>query len=144
MRHLEPVLGPPLTRRSSSGNSPVVAVPLIDHPSQPHQQFARYLRQVTKAHLVDQIVDSTQLEKQDCEKIVSSLFATITAALQAGERIDIQGFGTFKVKDQAARQARNPRTGEAVSVPAKKVAAFKPSNEIAELLNPASQTAVVE
>ena len=69
---------------------------------------------------------------------------TPAKALQAGERIDIRGFGTFKVKDQAARQARNPRTGEAVSVPAKKVAAFKPSNEIAELLNPAVQAAVVE
>jgi hypothetical protein len=62
----------------------------------------------------------------------------MTKALQAGERIEIRGFGTFKVKDKAARQARNPRTGETVPVPAKKVAAFKPSHEIGELLNPAA------
>ena len=101
---------------------------------------------MTKAHLVDQIADSTELNKQDCEKIVHSLFAAMTKALQAGERIEIRGFGTFKVKDKAARQARNPRTGETISVPAKKVAAFKPSNEIGEVLNPATAlpTAVAE
>ena len=110
------------------------------------KRFARYLKPVTKAHLVDQIADSTELNKQDCEKIVHSLFAAITKALQAGERIEIRGFGTFKVKDKAARQARNPRTGETISVPAKKVAAFKPSNEIGEVLNPATAlpTAVAE
>lgn len=99
---------------------------------------------MTKAHLIDQIADSTELSKQDCEKIVSSLFVAITKALQAGERIEIRGFGTFNVKDKAARQARNPRTGETVSVPAKKVAAFKPSHEIAELLKPAVRAAVLE
>lgn len=96
----------------------------------------RYLRPVTKAHLIDQIADSTDLNKQQCENVVNSLFAAMTKAMQAGERIDIRGFGTFKVKDKAARQARNPRTGETVLVPAKKVAAFKPSNEIGNLLNP--------
>jgi len=72
------------------------------------------------------------------------MFGAITKALQAGERIEIRGFGTFKVKDKAARQARNPRTGETVSVPAKRVAAFKLSSEIAELLNTAIPAAVVE
>ena len=100
--------------------------------------------QVTKAQLIDQIADSTELNKQDCEKIVSSMFGAITKALQAGERIEIRGFGAFKVKDKAARQARNPHTGETVSVPAKRVAAFKPSSEIAELLNTAIPAAVVE
>ena len=105
--------------------------------------FAQYLSPVTKAHLVDQIADSTELNKQECEKIVNSLFAAMTKALQAGERVDIRGFGTFKVKDKAARQGRNPRTGETVSVPAKKVAAFKPSNEIGDLLNPAAAPAAI-
>ena len=100
---------------------------------------------MTKAHLVDQIADSTELNKQECEKIVNSLFAAMTKAMQAGERIEIRGFGTFKVKDKAARQGRNPRTGETVLVPAKKVAAFKPSNEIDDLLNPtAAPAAIVE
>jgi nucleoid DNA-binding protein len=55
--------------------------------------------QVTKAQLIDQIADSTELNKQDCEKIVSSMFGAITKALQAGERIEIRGFGAPKVKD---------------------------------------------
>ena len=100
---------------------------------------------MTKAQLIDQIAGSTELTKQDCEKIVNSMFAAITKALQAGERVDIRGFGAFKVKDKAARQGRNPRTGETVLVPAKKVAAFKPSNEIGDLLNPtAAPAAIVE
>jgi integration host factor subunit beta len=54
----------------------------------------------------------------------------------AWDGIEIRGFGSFRVKDKAARKGRNPRTGETVLVPAKKVAAFKPSNEIGDLLNP--------
>ena len=100
---------------------------------------------MTKAHLVDQIAASTELNKQECEKIVNSLFAAMTKAMQAGERIEIRGFGSFRVKDKAARQGRNPRTGETVLVPAKKVAAFKPSNEIGDLLNrTAAPAAIVE
>ena len=100
---------------------------------------------MTKAQLVDQIADCTELGKQECEKIVNSLFAAMTKAMQAGERIEIRGFGSFRVKDKAARQGRNPRTGETVLVPAKKVAAFKPSNEIGDLLNPtAAPAAIVE
>jgi len=68
----------------------------------------RILDASDQAHLVDQIADSIELSKEACAKIVDSLFAAMTKALQAGERVDIRGLGTFKVKDKAARQARKP------------------------------------
>ena len=61
----------------------------------------------------------------------------MSKALQDGEKLDIRGFGSFKSKERKAHQTRNPRTGETIQVPAQKVAAFKPSKELAELLNPA-------
>ena len=85
---------------------------------------------MTKAHLVDQIADSTELNKQECEKIVNSLFAAMTKAMQAGERIEIRGFGSFVVKHRRARQGRNPKSGALVSVAAKKVPFFKVGKEL--------------
>ena len=94
---------------------------------------------MTKAQLAAQLSTTVELNKSEAEKIIDAVFAAMGQALKAGEKLDIRGFGNFKVKDQAARVARNPRTGEAIAVPAKKVAAFKPSKELAELLNPAEQ-----
>ena len=94
---------------------------------------------MTKAQLAAQLSTTVELNKSEAEKIIDAVFSAMGQALKAGEKLDIRGFGNFKVKDQAARVARNPRTGEAIAVPAKKVAAFKPSKELAELLNPAEQ-----
>jgi nucleoid DNA-binding protein len=60
------------------------------------------------------------------------VFAGIATALQNGEKLELRGFGTFKIRDQKARVGRNPQTGEAVNIPAKKVAVFKPSKQLAE------------
>ncbi len=92
---------------------------------------------MTKAQLAAQLSTTVEMNKSEAEKIIDAVFAAIGQALKDGEKLDIRGFGSFKVKDQAARQARNPRTGEAIAVPAKKVAVFKPSKELAEELNPA-------
>ena len=91
---------------------------------------------MTKAQFAAQLSTTVEMNKPETEKIVDAVFAAIGQALKDGEKLDIRGFGSFKVKDQAARVARNPRTGEAIAVPAKKVAGFKPSKELAELLNP--------
>jgi len=93
---------------------------------------------MTKSDLVDQLAEATQQSKKDAEETVDLLFSQITRALQAGERLDIRGFGSFKIRDQKAKQGRNPRTGETLMIPAKRVAVFKPSKQLAELLNPAS------
>jgi DNA-binding protein HU-beta len=94
---------------------------------------------VTKVQLAEQLALALELSKEKAEKTVEAVFAAIVKALKDGEKLDIRGFGNFKVKDQPARQARNPRTGEAIAVPAKKVAVFKPGKELAEALNPATE-----
>jgi nucleoid DNA-binding protein len=60
-------------------------------------------------------------------------------ALQRGEKIDLRGLGVFKVRESKPRQARNPRTGEALSIPARKAAVFKPGKELSALLNKAAE-----
>jgi integration host factor subunit beta len=90
---------------------------------------------MTKSQLVGQLAEATQQSKKEAEQIVDLVFAGITEALRSGERLDVRGFGSFKVRDQKARQGRNPRTGEPLLIPAKKVAVFKPSRNLAESLN---------
>jgi integration host factor subunit beta len=94
--------------------------------------------EVTKAHLVDQLAAGAELTKQESEKIVGLLISAITKALADGEKLEIRGFGSFKVKERKARVARNPRTGETVQVPAQRVATFRPSKELGAMLNPGS------
>lgn len=96
----------------------------------------RHTCKVTKAELADQLTPALELNKQEAEKVVDAVFAAVVNALATRQKLDIRGFGVFSVKDQPARQARNPRTGESVAVPAKRVAVFKPAKAIAEVLNP--------
>jgi nucleoid DNA-binding protein len=90
---------------------------------------------MTKAQLIEALSQRLGQSKQESERVLDAVLDTAKAALQQGEKIDLRGFGTFKLRETKARQARNPRTGETVAVPAKKVAAFKPSKELAALLN---------
>lgn len=90
---------------------------------------------MTKSQFVDALALSTGQNKQESERSLEAVIETLTAALKRGERIDLRGFGVFKVREAKARQARNPRTGEMVAVAAKKVATFKPGKEFATALN---------
>lgn len=90
---------------------------------------------MTKSQFVDALAQTTGQTKQESERALEAVLGTLTAALQRGEKIDWRGFGIFKIREAKARQARNPRTGEMVEVPAKKVATFKPGKEFAALLN---------
>ena len=78
------------------------------------------------------------LYEKDCEALVDAILGRITDALVAGDRVEIREFGTFAVKEQRARQGRNPRTGELVAVPAKAALAFRPGKEMRERLNAAT------
>lgn len=69
------------------------------------------------------------------DEVMKSIFKTIKAKVKAGEKVDIAGFGSFQVADRAARNARNPITGEPVAVPAKKVPKFKASKTFKDELN---------
>jgi len=90
---------------------------------------------MTKADLVEEISKETGLSKKDTGVIVNLIIENITRALAEGEKVELRGFGSFKVKSRKARRARNPRTGASVDVPAKLVPYFKASNELKEKVN---------
>ena len=78
-----------------------------------------------KAELVDRVAKKTQLTKKDVSAAVDALFETIQEALQAGEKVQVIGFGNFEVSERAARKGRNPQSGEEIQIEASKVPAFK-------------------
>lgn len=84
---------------------------------------------MTKADLVEQVTEAIGpgITKKDCALVVDGFLNAVKLALANGDHIEIRGFGTFKVKNRKSRMARNPRTGEAVRVPARAVPVFKPS-----------------
>jgi nucleoid DNA-binding protein len=84
---------------------------------------------MTKADLVERVAEKTGLTRTDVMVVVENFLEQIKKSLEEGQNIEIRGFGTFKVKTRKARKARNPRTGEEVPVPNRKVPVFKPSNE---------------
>ncbi|WP_314680484.1 HU family DNA-binding protein, partial [uncultured Granulicatella sp.] len=75
--------------------------------------------------LVDRVAKKTQLTKKDVSAAVDALFETIQEALQAGEKVQVIGFGNFEVRERAARKGRNPQSGEEIQIEASKVPAFK-------------------
>jgi len=83
---------------------------------------------------------SAQLMHRDCEVSVRLLLRAMTEALGKGERIEVRGFGTFAVTSRPPRVGRNPKSGEEVRVPAKRVPHFKPGKELRQRVNP-SETA---
>ena len=90
---------------------------------------------MTKAELVDEIAQKADLTRKHSEVIVDAVFSSIIEALQEGDKIELRGFGSFRVRHRASRTGRNPKTGEGVQVPAKKVPYFKPGKELRELIN---------
>lgn len=89
-----------------------------------------------KSELIQKIAeDNPHLYQRDVERIVSTVFEEITAALARGDRVELRGFGAFSVKHRDGRMGRNPRTGETVPVPAKSVPFFKTGKELRERMN---------
>ena len=80
---------------------------------------------MTKAELISTIASSTGLTKKAAEQAASAFLAAVTGSLAKGEKVQLPGFGTFEVRERAARTARNPQTGEAVEVAASKAVGFK-------------------
>jgi integration host factor subunit beta len=86
---------------------------------------------VTKRDLIEEVaLQYPRFSRRDAEVMVNAVFDSMTDALAKGERIEIRGFGSFIVKQRSAREGRNPRTGEIVSVAAKKVPLFKVGKEL--------------
>lgn len=91
---------------------------------------------MTKSELIARIAAANpHLYHRDVERIVTTIFDEITAALSRGDRVELRGFGAFSVKERDSRMGRNPRTGEAVNVSAKYVPFFKTGKELREKLN---------
>lgn len=90
---------------------------------------------MTKAELVEEVARAAELTKKDSEVIVDEVFKNIIQALNRGEKIELRGFGSFRVRQRDARRGRNPKTGEPVDIPAKSVPYFKPGKELKELIN---------
>ncbi len=91
---------------------------------------------MTKSELIQQIADQNpHLYHRDVERIVTTIFEEIAAALARGDRVELRGFGAFSVKHRAARTGRNPRTGTAVHVAEKHTPFFKTGKQLRERLN---------
>ena len=91
---------------------------------------------MNKSDLILKILESdSNLFKKDASKIVNVFFDTISEAISRGERVELRGFGVFDVKVREARIARNPKNGEAVAVPAKKVPFFRMGKDMKDRIN---------
>jgi len=91
---------------------------------------------MTKSELIQRLAEANpHLYLRDVERIVTTIFDEITDALAQGDRVELRGFGAFSVKERGSRTGRNPRTGDAVDVPAKYIPYFKTGKQLREKLN---------
>ena len=90
---------------------------------------------MTKIEFVDAVAKETEWTKKDSEEAINAVIKVITNALVAGEKLSIVGFGTFEVVERAAREGRNPQTGESLIIKACKTPKFKPGKAFKELIN---------
>jgi integration host factor subunit beta len=96
---------------------------------------------LTKADLIEEVLRITELARKESETIVETIFDSIIQSIQKGEKIEIRGFGSFRTRQRRGRVGRNPKTGEKVEVPAKRIPFFKPSKELKDFVNNAEAEA---
>ena len=90
---------------------------------------------LTKAALIEEVAHVADLTKKRAELVVDTVFGGIVEALRRGEKVELRGFGSFRLRRREPRRGRNPRTGDRVDVPSKRVAYFTPGKELQDLLN---------
>ena len=90
---------------------------------------------MTKADLIEEVSAVSRLSKKSSELVVNTFFDSIVESLRRSEKIELRGFGSFKLRQRCARVGRNPKTGERVDVPAKVVPYFRPGKDLRELVN---------
>ena len=98
-------------------------------------EFEKGVFQMTKAELIEEVSRVSDLTKKHSEIIVDTVFKSIINALHRGDKIELRGFGSFRIRHRGPRLGRNPKTGEKVHVPAKRIPYFKPGKELREMLN---------
>ena len=90
---------------------------------------------MNKTNLVDVVASETGLTKKDVDAVVSATISAITSALKSGDKVQLIGFGTFEVKATAAREGRNPKTGETIKIAACKKPSFSASKVLKDEVN---------
>ena len=102
---------------------------------EPRNRGTTSVKYMTKAELVEEVSRVSDLTKKHSEVIVDTVFRSIVDALHRGEKIELRGFGSFRLRRREPRKGRNPKTGDRVDVPPKQVPYFKPGKELKELIN---------
>lgn len=91
---------------------------------------------MTKSELIEKIVEvNGSMTRRESELVVNIVFDSMGEALKAGDKVEIRGFGSFTVRERGAREARNPKSGEVVRIPAKRTPFFKTGKELRERVN---------
>ncbi len=90
---------------------------------------------LNKAELISQVAEKAEMSKKDAEKAVNAFLAVIEEALARGEKVQLVGFGTFEVRDRAARTGRNPQTGEEIQIAATRVPAFRAGKALRDAIS---------
>jgi DNA-binding protein HU-beta len=90
---------------------------------------------MTKAELIDAVAEKTELKKRDVSDVVDNLLECVKSALQKGEKVQLIPFGSFEVRDRQKREGRNPKTGERLTIPARKVPAFHAGKDLRDAVN---------
>ncbi len=90
---------------------------------------------MTKAELVEKVANEINLTKKQTEVVVNTVFQSITESLSQGNKVELRGFGSFRIRDRNARVGRNPKSGAKVEVPAKRVPFFKAGKELRDLVD---------
>ena len=89
---------------------------------------------MNKTELIDKVAEESALSKSAAEQVVNNVFSAIAEAMKAGDKVTLVGFGTFSVSERAAREGRNPQSGEKLSISAKKVVKFKAGSKLSEVV----------
>lgn len=90
---------------------------------------------MNKAELITSMAEKSQLTKKDAESALKAFIDSVQEALENGEKVQLVGFGTFEVRQRAARKGRNPQTKEEIKIPASKAPVFKAGKALKELVN---------
>ena len=90
---------------------------------------------MTKAELVERVSNQINLTKKQTEVVVNTVFSSITESLAEGKKVELRGFGSFRIRQRNARTGRNPKSGQKVEVPSKKVPFFKAGKELRQLVD---------
>lgn len=87
---------------------------------------------MNKTELIDKVAKESDLSKAAAEQVVNSVFSAITEAMKSGDKVTLVGFGTFSTSERAAREGRNPQSGDTINIPAKKVVKFKAGSKLVD------------